>query len=103
MLLLGDSALTVQPITLLYTIFDWRGAPWGAESSQHRSHTNFYQSREVQKYKFNDFCRNILYTIIWKTKYNQDDGEPGERNGSEAVVETIAAKRPMMHDEYNLC
>ena len=53
--ILGDSALIVQPITLLYTIFDCRGAPWGAESSQRRSHTNVYQSRVAQKYKFNDF------------------------------------------------
>ena len=24
-------------------------------------------------------------------------------NGSEAVMETIAARRPLMYDEYNLC
>ena len=29
--------------------------------------------------------------------YKADDEEPGERNGIEAMVETIAAKRPLMY------
>ena len=45
--------------------------------------------------------------IIWKKEKKNytylDDREPGERNGSEAVAETIAARRPLMFDEYNLC
>ena len=55
-----------------------------------------------QKYKFNDFCRDIFLKKSLKKKkdypYNKDDGEPGERNGSEVVVEAIAAKRPLMYD-----
>ena len=71
----------------MYTIVNWRGAPWGAESSQRRSHTIF-----------NDFCRNIFLTEQEKKKEKKDytyldDGEPGERNGSEAAVETIAARQ----------
>ena len=60
---LGDSALIIQPIAHLYTTSDWRCAPWRAESSQRRSHTNVYKSWVVQKYKFNDFCRNIYETV----------------------------------------
>ena len=61
-----------------------------------------------QKYKFNDFCRNIFLKKSFQKKkkdypYNKDDGEPGEPNGSEVVVEAIAAKRPLMYDAYNLC
>ena len=37
-------------------------------------------------------------TIHTKTMGNLEKG-----NGSEAVMETIAARRPLMYDEYNLC
>ena len=33
-----------------------------------------------------------------KTIHTKTIGEPGERNGSEAVAETIVARRPLMYD-----
>ena len=101
---LGDSALTVQHITLLYTSFDWKDAPWGAESSQRWSHRNVHQSRVAQKHKFNDFCGNIFLTKsfennkkkrlcilrwwgTWRKKRQRSCG----------------GKRSLMYDEYNLC
>ena len=44
----------------------------------------------------------IIFGVLKDYAY-KDDGEPGERNGSKAVVEAIAGKRPLMYDEYNLC
>ena len=44
----------------------------------------------------------IIFGVLKDYAY-KDDGEPGERNGSIAVVEAIAGKRPLMYDEYNLC
>ena len=44
----------------------------------------------------------IIFGVLKDYAY-KDDGEPGERNGSKAVLEAIAGKRPLMCDEYNLC
>ena len=62
--ILADFALIVQPITLLYTIFDWRGALCGTESSQRRSPRNVYQSRVAQKYKLTIFVAIFSNKII---------------------------------------
>ena len=76
----------------------------------------FTKADWLKSTKFNDFCRIILLRK-WLEKLSKggehdgtlqeyryrDDGGPVERQGSEAVLETIAVKRPLVNNECNPC
>ena len=53
----------------------------------------FFRTKSFEKISFG----------VLKDYAYYDDGEPGERDGSKAVVEAIAGKRPLIYNEHNLC